>query len=156
MRAEAILIQRPERQHPAHRLLFTTATLMAWMVWISLWLPLATLVAWALGLRASYVEMVVREHGHGGHDLAALLALAAACALLMFSWSSYNYLRFAHLERRRRSRAVDRRAIAAALGIQQETARWMQRAPRMVLEFPEGGEVIHRDENATPACALAC
>ena len=74
----------------------------------------------------------------------------------MFSWSSYNYLRFAHLERRRRSRAVDRRAIAAALGIQQETARWMQRAPRMVLEFPEGGEVIHRDENATPACALAC
>ena len=156
MRAEAILIQRPERQHPAHRLLFTTATLMAWMVWISLWLPLATLVAWALGLRASYVEMVVREHGHGGHDLAALLALAVACALLMFSWSSYNYLRFAHLERRRRSRAVDRRAIAAALGIQQETARWMQRAPRMVLEFPEGGEVIHRDENATPACALAC
>ena len=156
MRAEAILIQRPERQHPAHRLLFTTATLMAWMVWISLWLPLATLVAWGLGLRASYVEMVVREHGHGGHDLAALLALAVACALLMFSWSSYNYLRFAHLERRRRSRAVDRRAIAAALGIQQETARWMQRAPRMVLEFPEGGEVIHRDENATPACALAC
>jgi biofilm PGA synthesis protein PgaD len=156
MRAEAILIQRPERQHPARRLLFTTATLMAWMVWISLWLPLATLVAWGLGLRASYVEMVVREHGHGGHDLAALLALAVACALLMFSWSSYNYLRFAHLERRRRSRAVDRRAIAAALGIQQETARWMQRAPRMVLEFPEGGEVIHRDENATPACALAC
>ena len=147
MKAEAIVIQRPERQHPAHRFLFTTATLMAWMAWISLWLPLATLAAWGMGVRLGYVEMVVREHGHGGEDLGKLLLLAAMCALVMLAWSSYNYLRFAHLDRRRRSRAVDRRAIAAALGIQQDTAAWMQRAPRMVLEFPDGGEVIHRAEH---------
>lgn len=157
MKAEAIVIHRPERQHPARRVLFTTATLMAWMAWISLWLPLATLLAWALGLRFGYVEMVVREHGHGGQDLATLLALAAACAVVMLGWSSYNYLRFAHLDRRRRSRAVDRRAIAAALGVQQDTAAWMQRAPRMVLEFPEGGEVIHReDDDARLRRAVAC
>ena len=156
MKAEAVVIHRPERQHLARRLLFTTATLMAWMAWMSLWLPLATLLAWALGFRVGYVEMVVREHGHGGRDLATLLLLAAICAMVMITWSSYNYLRFAHVERRRRSRAVDRRAIAAALGVQQETASWMQRAPRMVLEFPDDGQVVHRDEDEQLAQALAC
>ncbi|NKJ21636.1 poly-beta-1,6-N-acetyl-D-glucosamine biosynthesis protein PgaD [Dyella sp. SG609] len=157
MKAEAIVIHRPERQHPARRLLFTTATLMAWMAWISLWLPLATLLAWALGVRLGYIEMVVREHGHGGQDLARLLLLAALCAVVMLAWSSYNYLRFAHVDRRRRSRAVDRRAMAGALGVQQETARWMQRAPRMVLEFPDGGDVFHReDDDALNERAVAC
>lgn len=144
MKAEAILIHRPERQHPARRALFTTATLVAWMAWMALWLPLATLVAWALGLRVGYVEVIVREHGHGGHDLATLLALALACALVMAVWASYNYLRFAGLDRRRQARSVERRAIAAALGVHQATATWMQNAPRMVLEFPEGGQVVHR------------
>lgn len=153
MKAEAILIHRPERQHPARRFFFTTATLMAWMAWASLWLPLVTLVAWALGFHVGYVEMAVREHGHGGQDLAMLLALAAGCGLLMMVWSSYNYLRFAHRDRRQRSRAVERRAIAATLGVQQETAAWMQRAPRMVLEFPDGGEVVHRGEDASLPCA---
>ncbi|MGO4703749.1 poly-beta-1,6-N-acetyl-D-glucosamine biosynthesis protein PgaD [Dyella sp. 2RAB6] len=154
MKAEAIVIHRPERQHPAHRFLFTTATLMAWMAWVSLWLPLATLIAWALGVRLGYVEMMVREHGHGGQDLAKLLLLAGLCAVVMLAWSSYNYLRFAHLDRRRRSRAVERRAIAVALGVQQDTAAWMQRAPRMVLEFPDGSDVIHRDDDAPLACAV--
>ena len=144
MKAEAILIHRPERQHPARRALFTTATLMAWMAWISLWLPLATLVAWSLGFRIGYVEMVVREHGHGERDLATMMALAAACALVMAIWASYNYVRFAHRDRRRQARSVERRAIAAALGVHPTTASWMQRAPRMVLEFPEGGQVVHR------------
>ena len=154
MKAEAIVIHRPERQHPARRLLFTTATLMAWMAWISLWLPLATLLAWALGVRLGYVEMVVREHGHGGQDFAKLLMLAGLCAVVMLAWSSYNYLRFAHLDRRRQSRAVERRAIAAALGVQQDTARWMQRAPRMVLEFPDDGEVVHRADEVRLAHAV--
>lgn len=152
MKAEAILIHHPERQHPARRFLFTTATLMAWMAWASLWLPLATLVAWALGVRVGYVEIAVREHGHGGQDLAMLLALAAGCGLLMTVWSSYNYLRFAGVDRRRRSRTVERRAIASVLGVEQATAAWMQRAPRMVLEFPDGGEVVHREDRAATAC----
>lgn len=153
MKAEAILIDRPERQHPARRALFTTATLVAWMAWMALWLPLATLVAWSLGFRVGYVEMVMREHGHGGQDLATMLGLAAACALVMAAWASYNYLRFAHFDRRRQGRAVERRAIAVALGVDQGTAAWMQRAPRVILEFPEGGQVVHR-ANPSPLPAL--
>lgn len=155
MKAEAILIDRPERQHPARRALFTTATLMAWMAWVSLWLPLATFVAWALGFRVGYVEVIVREHGHGGQDLATLLALAVACALVMATWASYNYLRFAGVDRRRHARSVERRAIAAALGVHQSTAAWMQGAPRMVLEFPDGGQVVHRPEAEMPR-RVAC
>ena len=156
MKAEAVLIHLPHRQHPARRVLFTTATLMAWMAWISLWLPLTTLIAWALGLRVSYVELAVREQGHGGSDLAMVLAMASACSLIMVAWSSYNYLRFSQQGRRRRSRAIERPAIAVALGVHQATAFWMYRASRMVLEFPDGGEAIHSREVASRTHTVPC
>ncbi|SFS08875.1 poly-beta-1,6-N-acetyl-D-glucosamine biosynthesis protein PgaD [Dyella sp. OK004] len=144
MRAEAILIQRPERQRPAQRLLFTTATLLAWAVWASLWLPLATLVAWLLGLRISYVEMVVREHDRGMNDLLTMLAIACACALAAAAWAGYNRLRYGHLRRRHRGLPADRTAIASALGVQHVTATWMYTAPHMVLEFLEDGLIVHQ------------
>ncbi|MFC4763925.1 poly-beta-1,6-N-acetyl-D-glucosamine biosynthesis protein PgaD [Dyella koreensis] len=144
MRAEAILIQRPERQHPAQRMLFTTATLLAWALWASLWLPLVTLVAWLLGLRVSYVELVVREHSHGVQDLLTMLVIALACALTAAAWAGYNRLRYGHLRRRHRSLPADRTAIAGALGVQHATAAWMYTAPRMVLEFLEDGLIVHQ------------
>lgn len=156
MKAETILIQLPHRQHPTHRVLFAMATLMAWVAWISLWLPLTALLAWMLGLRLSYVELVVREHGHGGHDLAMVLALASVCSLIMTAWSSYNYLRFSHQDRRCRSRAVESSAIANALSVHLSTASWMHRASRMVLEFPDGGEVVHREEVTAMAHSVPC
>lgn len=157
MRAEAILIQRPERQRPAQRLLFTTATLLAWAVWASLWLPLATLIAWLLGLRISYVEMVVREHNHGMNDLLTMLAIASACALTAAAWAGYNRLRYSHLRRRHRSLPATRTAIASALGVQQVTATWMYTAPRMVLEFLEDGLIVHQQgvQPSALRCAIA-
>ena len=65
MRAEAILIQRPARSRPARNAFFALITFMAWLVWGVLWLPMITLVAWSAGLRNSYIELVVREHGKG-------------------------------------------------------------------------------------------
>lgn len=141
MRAEAVLIDVPERQHPARRALFAIVTLAAWMAWASLWLPLLTLLAWMFGLRVGYIELAVREHGHGGQDLLVLLALAAACSLVMTTWSSYNYLRFAQQKRRHQSITVPWPAMANKLGVHLHTAAWMQDASRMVLEFPDDGRV---------------
>lgn len=141
MKAEAVLIHVPERQHPAHRALYAVVTLAAWMAWASLWLPLLTPLAWMLGLRVGYVELAVREHGHGGQDLLLLLCLAAACSVVMTIWSSYNHLRFSRQKRRRQSATVPWPAVATRLGMHWHTASWMQDASRMVLEFPDDGRV---------------
>lgn len=144
MKAEAVLINLPQRQHPVRRVLFTTATLMAWVIWTSLWLPLITLVAWLFGVDMGYTQLILKEHSHGAHDLLFMLGLAAVCALVFVAWSFYNRLRYGRLRRRRVTRSVDRASMAGMLGVQPATSRYMRHARRVVLEFPEGEPVRHR------------
>jgi len=144
MKAEAVLINLPQRQHPVRRVLFTTATLVAWVIWASLWLPLITLLAWLVGVDVGYRQLILKEHGHGAHDLLFMLGIAALCALVFVVWSFYNRLRYGRLRRRRVTRSVDHASMAGVLGVQVATARHMRHARRVVLEFPEGEPVRHR------------
>jgi biofilm PGA synthesis protein PgaD len=143
MKAEAIVIQRPKHQCPMQRLLFAAITLLAWMAWTALWLPLITLLAWTLGLRIGYAELLLREHSQGSHDLQTMLTIFAMCALMVAVWSSYNYLRYGRLKRQHRSALVDGGAIARALGVQHPTAMYMRVATRVVLEFLDDGVAMH-------------
>ncbi len=142
MKAEAIVIQRPHRQRPGQRLLFALITLAAWMVWSWLWLPLVTFVAWGLGVRTSFIELAMRKHGQGAHDLLVVALIGAACAAMAAAWSKYNEVRYGQLTRRRARPLVDRRAMARALKVQPQTAVKMREAQRIVLDFPENGEVM--------------
>jgi biofilm PGA synthesis protein PgaD len=143
MKAESILIRRPDRQRPAQRALFALLTLLAWGVWLSLWLPLITLAAWMAGLRLGYLELVRRQHGVGGwREVALLLAIALACGAIAAAWAGYNFLRFRRARRRRQGRRATREEMALALGVDAATAQRMASARRIVLAFGEGGRVF--------------
>jgi biofilm PGA synthesis protein PgaD len=143
MKAESILIQRPERQRPTQRALFALLTLLAWGLWLSLWLPLITLGAWLAGLRVGYLELARSRHGADGwKEIVFLLALAAACGAVAALWSGYNYLRFRGVRRRRQERRVEREEMAGALGVEEATARQLGQARRTVLAFAEDGRIV--------------
>jgi biofilm PGA synthesis protein PgaD len=143
MKAEAIIIQRPERQVPARRALFALLTLGAWFVWATLWLPLITLVAWLLGARTAYIELVMREHGTGWSDIFVVLGIGVVCGLVEILWSSYNYRRFANRSRRQARPVVAPEAMARVLKVDPESAKHMRGSSRMVLEFADDGTVTH-------------
>jgi biofilm PGA synthesis protein PgaD len=143
MKAEAIIIQRPERQAPARRVLFAVLTLGAWFVWVTLWLPLVTLVAWLLGARTAFIELVMREHGTGWSDVFVVLGIGAICGLVEILWSSYNYRRFAHRSRRQARPVVATEAMARVLKVDPESAKYMRESSRMVLQFADDGTVTH-------------
>ncbi|WP_266157315.1 poly-beta-1,6-N-acetyl-D-glucosamine biosynthesis protein PgaD [Dyella silvatica] len=153
MKAEAIVIQRPERQRPAQRLVFSLLTLLAWVAWSALWLPLITLVAWALGLRNGYVELMLFKHGNGGHDLWMVAMIAAVCTVIVWIWSEYNQLRFGKGQpSRRQGRPIpDARAMAHALKVQQPTALRLRAERRVVLDFLDDGTVTHRADTVIKA-----
>ncbi|MFC5742479.1 poly-beta-1,6-N-acetyl-D-glucosamine biosynthesis protein PgaD [Dyella tabacisoli] len=144
MRAEAIVIQRPHRQRPVQRWLFTVITLLAWLAWSSLWLPLLTLIAWSLGAHSSYVEMVVRKHGQGAHDMLTMVLISLISAALALAWSNYNRLRYGRMKRRTGRHVVDRATMARALHVQQATAVQMGLASCIVLDFLDDGTVAHQ------------
>jgi biofilm PGA synthesis protein PgaD len=143
MKAEAIIIQRPERQNPSRRALFAMLTLGAWLVWAALWLPLITLLAWLLGARTAFIELVMREHGTGWADILVVLGIGTVCALIEILWSGYNYRRFGNRTRRQARPLVDPEAMARVLKIEPDSAVFMREAPRIVLQFAEDGTVRH-------------
>lgn len=152
MKASTIIIQRPERVPKARRTFLAVLTMLAWLVWISLWLPLVTLVLWLLGLHQGYVELMVRMHGHGWRELLVLVDLVLVCMGTATLWSLYNYLYFRRRDRRRRNHPVELLAIARVLGVQERTARCLREASSTVLAFAEDGTVSHLD--SLPAAAL--
>ncbi|WP_426284882.1 poly-beta-1,6-N-acetyl-D-glucosamine biosynthesis protein PgaD [Luteibacter sp. E-22] len=139
MKAEAILIQRPERQSTAQKAVFTTVTIFAWLFWVFLWLPLLTLGAWAFGVRSAWLQLhVLGPIGDGG-DINVILIVAIACAVVFTSWSGYNHARFAGKQKRRGNKPVGVAETASAIGASVDDAMKMQGHRRSVVSVSDGG-----------------
>lgn len=145
MKADAVLIHRPERQPRAQRAFFGVLTAIAWSVYAYLWLPLITLVVWALGLRASYVEIYLRSRQVDAFLPLVLPIIALVVAVLLIGWAEYNRRRFGHLNRRRAQPAVSVAAVATTLGASEDTTQALQRARSTVLRMSDGARPVgHR------------
>lgn len=105
MNAETILHDRfiylPRQQSRASRTFFGVITLLAWAIYIYLWLPLTTLALWLLGVRSAYLEVfLLHEPLKPPAMLTQLPLLALACAVVLIVWAEYNRRRFQGKERR--------------------------------------------------------
>lgn len=143
MKAEAILIDRPHRQRRASRTLFGLLTLFAWIAWASLWLPLITALAWWFGLRTSYVELFLREHAGGWSSLFYLFWLASGCAVVIATWSAYNWKRFHKMDRRRGRPPPSMTAMAEQLNVAHASAIELRSSNRIVLQFADDDSIRH-------------
>lgn len=141
MKADFI-INRPDRQRPLQRTLFAIITMVAWTLWISLWLPLLTLIAWLLGLEDAYKQLGLMHPLHAADNLSIVLTIAAVCALSMGSWSQYNRIRFTGKQRRRGNRHLDITEMAPALASSVETAQRLRSGRRSVIYFAHDGQMF--------------
>lgn len=141
MKADAFLIQRPERQRPLQRATFAVMTIVAWALWVSLWLPVLTLLAWLLGLGDAYRQLNIL-HLHGQTSSLGMIAItAAACAMLFSVWAFYNRARFSKNRRRGAPATVEIAAMAEVLGARLETVELMRTHRRAVVRFSDAGRV---------------
>ena len=139
MKAETIIIQRPDRQSNAQKAVFATVTVFAWLFWAFLWLPLLTLGAWAFGLRNAWLQLhVLNPIGDGG-DINVIPLVAVLCAAVFSSWSGYNHARFAGKQKRRGNKPVDVAETAAAIGASTGDALKMQGKRRSVVSVSQEG-----------------
>ncbi|MFC3653940.1 poly-beta-1,6-N-acetyl-D-glucosamine biosynthesis protein PgaD [Dyella humi] len=141
MKADFI-INRPHRQAPLQRTLFAVITMVAWTLWISLWLPVLTLIAWLLGMEDAYRQLGLMHPLHAANDLSIVVTVAVVCTLSMGSWSQYNRIRFAGKQRRRGNRHLDITEMAPALASSVETARRLRSGRRSVIHFAHDGQMF--------------
>lgn len=139
MKAEAIVIQRPERQTGAQKALFGAVTVVLWVFWACLWLPLITLGAWAYGIRDALAQLHIFDPITDGGDINIVLIVAFSSAAIFTAWSMYNYARFVGKQKRRGNSPVGVAETAATIGASTEDATRLQATRRAVVSVSDEG-----------------
>lgn len=110
-----LIIERPDLQSRLQRYGYLSVTLIGWVLWLYLFVPLLSLVAWALGATLVYQALV---QGLSLSDLGHLLARYGSGIGVLVSvllvWAVSSYWRFRGMDRRRAPTPVDDERLRGA------------------------------------------
>lgn len=130
---------------PGHRARETVVTMLLWIVYGYLWLPLVSLAAWYFGVDVAY-ERVIKA---GGPDELILLLIWFSIILLIVllivvSWSGFQYSRFAGDKNRRTSSAprLNLEAERAMWELDEETHRRMKSRGILTVLMDEEARIV--------------
>jgi poly-beta-1,6-N-acetyl-D-glucosamine biosynthesis protein PgaD len=146
-----LIIDRPDLQARHRRVLYSTATMAAWALWMYLWLPLVTLVAWWLGATQFVGEIVVPETRTMLRVGVMYFAIVLCVAAVLVGWSRYNLRRYGSRGRRQAPPVTPDAAIAAYFRVSDEDLRIGRGARTLVIHHTDAGEVERMDADVERA-----
>ena len=99
---QPLIIDRPELQSGQQRAVYHVLTAMFWLLWVVLWLPLVTLLAWFFFGYQFHFHMIKLDGYVGFLDVLSIygLVILGMSGSLML-WAKYNHLRFRGMDRRK-------------------------------------------------------
>lgn len=137
-----LVIDMPDLQTIRQRYASTFITLLFWIFWFYLWLPLISLVAWVAGIDLMYDRMVVR----GGYDafvesLPLYVVVVVTIGALLVIWGVYNMQRFRGKERRTHVHPVEVSTIANYFIVDPVQLMEWQQEKNLVIHIDELGMI---------------
>lgn len=144
MKHDSRIIRKPGLQPRAQRAAWGAVTALFWLVYLYLWMPLATLVLWLLGVRLAVFELYLRKHEIEPFLLFLLPLLALAAAAALIGWGEFNRWRFGGKDKRGGMADVRHAEVARAFGADNRLAITLQAGKIVVLTM---------DDEATPLMA---
>lgn len=112
--AERPIIYHPEWQSTTQRLTSGTLTVIAWTVWMYLWTPFISAVLWVVGIHLVYTQLI---QGLSMRSVCFIMLIVLLCSIIVASWASYNYMRFAQKTSRLRVQVVPPQIVGKAFGV---------------------------------------
>ncbi|MDA3914921.1 poly-beta-1,6-N-acetyl-D-glucosamine biosynthesis protein PgaD [Oleiagrimonas sp.] len=154
MKAETMIISNGPRLPLLNRSLYAVATLLCWLAWGYLWLPLVTLIAWMMGAHTAWIELSAEDHLKHLSDLLYICMYAGICAVIFSSWAYYNQWRFANRTRRMRpDMNVSLEEQAQTLKSTPDMARALRKQRSSVIDFGDGQVPMRLVRQADPLAA---
>lgn len=152
MNSTASPAQDPYITHPRDpapggvRTLQGIVTLLAWVAYAWLWLPVITVVAWMLGVRTSFVELRVRTYEFDQDTFGILFTLAVVATVILIGWAEYNRHKFGGQDRRMPAENVGVNEIAQSLRASPEVAQQLSQARSITLAMGDDARPmgVHR------------
>jgi poly-beta-1,6-N-acetyl-D-glucosamine biosynthesis protein PgaD len=149
MKADTVLIDRPDKQSMPRRILYALLTVVAWLLWGFLWLPLLHVLADRLDLPPAWERFLPETVLGSARELADIMWLAPVSLLVFLAWSLYDgRLRRLSRQRRRKARPVPLPEAAESLGTTVEDAVLVQESRRAVLEVDDEDHITVPDADA--------
>jgi len=135
------IIYRPDLQPPGRRAMFSVITLLAWVIWLYLFLPLLSLGAWWFGIATFREQMLVPGRGEYLLTLTGYAIVVAVTALVIIGWSRYNQLRFGGPDRRQPLPPISDETVARRFGLDVEGLRRAREVQVMEIDFEPDGRL---------------
>lgn len=136
-----LVVDRPELQRDPQRMIYSTLTLIAWVAWVYLWLPLASLVGWYFGIRIFVREVSVPDPGTMVMVVLTYLTVVVVLGGTLLVWSRYNVHRFRGKERRGEVPHLDDADVRDWFGVEQELLEHLRSTDSMTLHLDGDGHV---------------
>lgn len=145
-----LIIDRPSLQSSSQRMIYPIVTFAFWILWLYIWLPLVSLIAWGFGVQLFYDEMILESGLDAFLNLAGTYAvIIALLGTSLLSWALYNWGRFRNKERRNVSEKLGSEKIAEYFHVNKDELTVWQGASRIIVHHNEKGD-IERVETGYP------
>jgi biofilm PGA synthesis protein PgaD len=139
-----LIIEHPEWQTPQHRFMLGSITLVFWMAWFYLWVPILSIVGWVLGIKLFHYQMITLE-GFDGF-LGMLAWYAAGIVLLggsLILWATYNIQRFKNVNRRGPRKVIADEIQADYFKVELSDVQAWREARMLAVSFDESAQITH-------------
>jgi biofilm PGA synthesis protein PgaD len=151
-----IIINRPELQSPLQRVTTRGITLVFWVIWIYLWLPLISLVAWWVGIQL-FREHMLDNDGYQAlfDDMHRYALVIVSIAVVLIGWARYNLLRFRDKGNRKTSKHVDPAIQAQYFKVEVQQLEQWRAAKRLVIHHDDRGDITGVETTIQPEASEA-
>ncbi len=139
------IINQPELQSSRMRIAYATLTALLWALWLYLWIPLLTMIAWGMGLRVFFIEMLLPENLDYLRELLSYLQILVGILLVILAWSHYNLRRYGDLQRRKGAQPLTPGSEAAHYDLDLESVLSLKRARLATVTYDASNRLQHVD-----------
>jgi len=137
------IIDRPDLQSMTQKYGFGSLTLLLWVAYLYLWIPLVSVMAWVIGVHLFHHHVIER----GGLrqlalDLRQYGVVVCVMVAVYLAWAVSNYLRFRHTRRLGNAPEVTRAMLAGHFNVEEAEVERLQSLRICEMSHDEQGNVV--------------
>lgn len=142
------IIDTPKLQTLRLKYTSTLITLIFWIIWFYLWVPLITLAGWWFQLKFFQQEMLVVDGLDAFLDvLPVFIAITLALNSTLAIWALYNFIRFKGMDRRKGLPPVQNNDLLQLWAISEASLTDVQNNKVSTIIISEDGSIAVNKEN---------
>lgn len=135
-----LIIDRPDKQTFYQKVGHGSLTLLFWILWGYLWLPVITLILWYFGVDFFY-DRLIQEDTTWLHTMDWYLAVIVTIMGVFLLWASINWLRFRGSDRRKPRQHVSLSEMAHKYKVPEKNLESWRHQKRVEVHFDKDAKI---------------